>query len=155
MGIFVLTTTYELRVSRRSHLRDHPTRHWASRVLASQDKKGCANLGLFAVHKIVSKYAGRIFAYIEKMLRDTKLRNEDISTCYREKKNKRRGKEAGCNIAKRGGGGACSQNWMTIFVQEWPLCCLESWQWDINTSVVLKSTFTVCLTNLYCRIDIS
>ena len=57
------------------------------------------------MHKIVSKYAGRIFAYIEKMLRDTKLRNEDISTCYREKKNKRRGKEAGCNIAKRGGGG--------------------------------------------------
>ncbi len=25
MGIFVLTATYELRVSRNSHLRDHPT----------------------------------------------------------------------------------------------------------------------------------
>jgi hypothetical protein len=25
MGIFVLTATYELRVSRKSHLRDHPS----------------------------------------------------------------------------------------------------------------------------------
>jgi hypothetical protein len=28
MGIFVLTATYELRVSRKSHLRDHPS--WES-----------------------------------------------------------------------------------------------------------------------------
>jgi hypothetical protein len=27
MRIFVLTATYELRVSRKSHLRDHPTFH--------------------------------------------------------------------------------------------------------------------------------
>ncbi len=32
-----------------------------------------ANLGLFAVHKIVSEYAERIYAYMEKTPRDTKL----------------------------------------------------------------------------------
>jgi hypothetical protein len=32
-----------------------------------------ANLGLFAVHKIVSKYAETIYAYMEKTPRDTKL----------------------------------------------------------------------------------
>jgi hypothetical protein len=31
------------------------------------------NLGLFAVHKIVSEYEERIYAYIEKTPRDTKL----------------------------------------------------------------------------------
>jgi hypothetical protein len=32
-----------------------------------------ANLGLFAVHEIVSKYAERIIAYMEKTPRNTKL----------------------------------------------------------------------------------
>jgi hypothetical protein len=32
-----------------------------------------ANLGLFAVHKIVSEYAERIYAYMEKTPRATKL----------------------------------------------------------------------------------
>jgi len=32
-----------------------------------------ANLGLFAVHKIVSEYAETIYAYMEKTPRDTKL----------------------------------------------------------------------------------
>jgi hypothetical protein len=32
-----------------------------------------ANLGLFAVNKIVSEYADRIYAYMEKKPRDTKL----------------------------------------------------------------------------------
>jgi hypothetical protein len=36
-------------------------------------KKNMANLGLFAVHKIVSDYAERISAYTEKTPRDTKL----------------------------------------------------------------------------------
>jgi hypothetical protein len=31
------------------------------------------NLWLFAVHKIVSEYAERIYAYMEKTPRDTKL----------------------------------------------------------------------------------
>jgi hypothetical protein len=31
------------------------------------------NLGLFAVNKIVSEYAERIYAYMEKTQRDTKL----------------------------------------------------------------------------------
>jgi len=35
--------------------------------------ENAANLGLFAVHKIVSEYAKRIFAYMEKTPRDTKL----------------------------------------------------------------------------------
>ncbi len=33
-----------------------------------------ANLGLFAVNKIVSEYAERICVYMEKTQRDTKLR---------------------------------------------------------------------------------
>ncbi len=32
-----------------------------------------ANLGLFAVHKVVSEYAERIYAYMEKTPRDKKL----------------------------------------------------------------------------------
>ncbi len=32
-----------------------------------------ANLGLFALHKIVSEYAERIYAYMEKTPRATKL----------------------------------------------------------------------------------
>jgi hypothetical protein len=35
--------------------------------------KRTANLGLFAVHKIVSEYAERIYAYMEKTPRATKL----------------------------------------------------------------------------------
>ena len=35
-------------------------------------KKNMANLGLFAVHKIVSEYAERIYAYMEKTPRATK-----------------------------------------------------------------------------------
>jgi hypothetical protein len=33
MRIFVLTATYKLRVSRKSHLHDHPTSGWAYRVV--------------------------------------------------------------------------------------------------------------------------
>jgi hypothetical protein len=33
MGIFALTATYELRVSRKSHLRDHPTANPLTNVL--------------------------------------------------------------------------------------------------------------------------
>ena len=33
-------------------------------------KKNMANLGLFAVHKIVSEYTERIYAYMEKTPRD-------------------------------------------------------------------------------------
>jgi hypothetical protein len=33
-----------------------------------------ANLGLFVVHKIISKYTERIFTYMEKTQRDTKVR---------------------------------------------------------------------------------
>jgi hypothetical protein len=32
-----------------------------------------ANLGLFAVHKVVSEYAERIYAHMERMPRETKL----------------------------------------------------------------------------------
>jgi hypothetical protein len=35
--------------------------------------ESAANLGLFAVHKIVSEYAERIYAYMEKTPRVTKL----------------------------------------------------------------------------------
>jgi len=31
------------------------------------------NLGFFAVHNIISEYAERIYAYMEKTARDTKL----------------------------------------------------------------------------------
>jgi hypothetical protein len=34
-----------------------------------------ANLGLFAVHKVVSEYAERIYAHMERTPRDTKLGN--------------------------------------------------------------------------------
>jgi hypothetical protein len=42
MGIFVLTNTYELRVSRKSHLRDHPNCNHVSQtqtVGATNSKK--------------------------------------------------------------------------------------------------------------------
>jgi hypothetical protein len=38
------------------------------------DNINTASLGLFAVHKIVSESAERIYAYMEKTPRDTKLR---------------------------------------------------------------------------------
>ncbi len=47
MRIFVLTATYELRVSRKSHLRDHPT--YAPRVMTKKKKHLIALDPLFSV----------------------------------------------------------------------------------------------------------
>jgi hypothetical protein len=39
MRIFVLTATYELRVSRKNHLRDHPRKYVEEKMMATLNSK--------------------------------------------------------------------------------------------------------------------